>query len=109
MLDASTPSDALLELLTQDADSFTWVGAAVGAQSAAGYQLGSGEPVLAIGGFNGTDPSPTLEEFQQWVADGEVHWFIAGSDAGRGAGPVARRAERPGARNRARRRRSAPG
>lgn len=87
LLDASTPSDTLLEVLTQDADSFTWIGAAVGAQSAAGYQLGSGEPVLAIGGFNGTDPSPTLEQFQEWVAEGEVHWFVAGSGGGRTGGP----------------------
>jgi hypothetical protein len=33
---------------------------------------------MAIGGFNGTDPSPTLEEFQTYVANGEVHWFVAG-------------------------------
>ncbi len=33
---------------------------------------------MAIGGFNGSDPSPTLERFQQYVADGRIHWFIAG-------------------------------
>ena len=33
---------------------------------------------MAIGGFNGSDPSPTLAEFQQLVADGEIHWFLAG-------------------------------
>ena len=32
---------------------------------------------MPIGGFNGTDPSPTLAEFQQDVADGAVHYFIA--------------------------------
>jgi hypothetical protein len=32
---------------------------------------------MAIGGFNGTDPAPTLARFQQWVAEGKVHWFIA--------------------------------
>ena len=40
-------------------------------------------PVLAVGGFNGTDPAPTLQEFQQLVAAGRVHWFV-GADAGRG-------------------------
>ena len=25
---------------------------------------------MAVGGFNGTDPSPTLAEFQHYVADG---------------------------------------
>ena len=31
---------------------------------------------MAIGGFNGSDPSPTLAQFQQYVADGEIHYFI---------------------------------
>ena len=43
---------------------------------------------MAIGGFNGSDPSPTLSEFKQLVADGEIHWFIAGGGGGRG-GPGA--------------------
>lgn len=33
---------------------------------------------MAIGGFNGTDPSPTLAEFRQYVADGAIHYFVAG-------------------------------
>ena len=51
--------------------------AAVGSNNAAGYQLASEQPVMAIGGFNGSDPSPTLAQFQQYVADGEIHYFIA--------------------------------
>ena len=45
--------------------------------NAAGYQLASGEPVMAIGGFNGTDPAPTLAQFEQYVAAGKIHYFIA--------------------------------
>lgn len=41
---------------------------------------------MAIGGFNGSDPSPTLSEFKQLVADDEVHWFIAGGGRGGGGG-----------------------
>ena len=85
LLDASTPSAELTAALLQDADAYTWVAAAVGSQSASGYQLATGEPVMAIGGFNGTDPAPTLAQFQQWVAEGEVHWFI-GSGGGFGGG-----------------------
>ena len=33
---------------------------------------------MAIGGFNGTDPSPTLAEFQRYVADRRIHYFIRG-------------------------------
>ncbi len=33
---------------------------------------------MAIGGFNGTDPSPRREEFQRYVADGRIHYFVRG-------------------------------
>ena len=39
---------------------------------------------MAIGGFNGSDPSPTLEEFQAYVAAGEIHYFIASGTGGFG-------------------------
>ncbi|MFJ8907416.1 glycosyltransferase family 39 protein [Streptomyces sp. NPDC102351] len=71
-------------LLEADADDYTWVAAAIGAQNAAGYQLATGNPVMAIGGFNGTDPSPTLEQFQQYVQDGRIHYFVAGGGMGGG-------------------------
>jgi hypothetical protein len=78
LLDAATPSSALVEALNADAGQFTWVAATVGSNNAAGYQLATGRPVMAIGGFNGSDPSPTLEQFQQWVASGKIHYFIPG-------------------------------
>jgi hypothetical protein len=36
---------------------------------------------MAIGGFNGSDPSPTLAEFQAYVAKGQIHYYVGGSDA----------------------------
>jgi 4-amino-4-deoxy-L-arabinose transferase-like glycosyltransferase len=83
LLNASTPSAELASVLEQDADQFTWVAAAIGANEASGYQLATDDPVMAIGGFNGTDPAPTLAEFQAYVAAGCIHYFIAG---GRGRG-----------------------
>jgi len=45
---------------------------------------------MAIGGFNGSDPSPTLAQFRTYVADGEIHYFIAGGGmGGTGGGPSA--------------------
>jgi hypothetical protein len=41
---------------------------------------------MAIGGFNGSDPSPTLAEFKQYVEDGKIHYFIAGGGMGGGMG-----------------------
>ena len=52
--------------------------ATIGANRAAGYQLATDDPVMAIGGFNGTDQWPTLEAFQQMVEDGEIHYFLVG-------------------------------
>jgi 4-amino-4-deoxy-L-arabinose transferase-like glycosyltransferase len=84
LLDAGTPSAALVSLLKHDASGFTWVAAAVGANSAAGVQLATGEAVLAIGGFNGTDPAPTLAQFEAYASAGKIHYFLAG---GSGGGP----------------------
>ncbi|MFE1364820.1 ArnT family glycosyltransferase [Streptomyces anulatus] len=71
-------------LLEKGADDFTWVAAAVGAQNAASYQLATEEPVMAIGGFNGSDPSPTLAQFKQYVAEGKIHYFVSGGGMGGG-------------------------
>ncbi|MBW8751676.1 MAG: glycosyl transferase, partial [Propionibacteriales bacterium] len=82
LLNGSTPTAALTKLLEADAASYTWVAAAVGSNTASGYQLATGDPVMAIGGFNGSDPSPTLAEFQADVAAGRIHYFIAGGAMG---------------------------
>jgi Dolichyl-phosphate-mannose-protein mannosyltransferase len=86
ILDASEPSAELTAMLREDAGEYRWAAAVVSANQAAGYQLASGHPVMAIGGFNGTDPSPTLEEFQEDVAAGRIHWFIGRGSGFSGAG-----------------------
>lgn len=78
LLRGSDPSTAIVALLDREASRYTWVAAAVGSNSASGYQLATGDPVMAIGGFNGSDPSPTLKQFQQYVRAGRIHWFIGG-------------------------------
>lgn len=50
--------------------------------TASGYQLATERPVMPIGGFNGSDPSPTVEQFQQYVEDGRIHYFIPGGMGG---------------------------
>ncbi|MBY4206834.1 glycosyltransferase family 39 protein [Rhodococcus fascians] len=82
LLEGSTPTAAVTAMLEQDAGSYTWVAAAIGANTAVGYQLATEDPVMPVGGFNGTDPSPTLAEFQQYVADGRIHYFIGGGGMG---------------------------
>lgn len=86
LLDASTPSTEVVSALSADAGSYRWVAAAIGSQNAAGLQLGTGLPVMAIGGFNGSDPSPTLAQFQEYVANGDIHFLAAGGGLGIGGG-----------------------
>jgi 4-amino-4-deoxy-L-arabinose transferase-like glycosyltransferase len=78
LLDAANVSPTLARTLSEDGSDYRWVAAAMGSQQAAGYQLATGLPVMPIGGFNGSDPSPTLAQFQQYVADGQIHWYVAG-------------------------------
>ncbi|MFF3214573.1 ArnT family glycosyltransferase [Streptomyces sp. NPDC002886] len=68
--------------LRADADRYTWAAAAIGSQNAASYQLASQRPVMALGGFNGSDPSPTLEQFKAYVSAGKIHYFIGQSGTG---------------------------
>ncbi|HXQ44380.1 MAG TPA: glycosyltransferase family 39 protein [Acidimicrobiales bacterium] len=83
-LNASTPGKALVTLLERRAGSYRWVAATVNSNSAAGYQLATDDPVMAIGGFNGTDPAPTLAQFESDVRHGDVHYFIASGGFGGG-------------------------
>ncbi|MGQ4730084.1 ArnT family glycosyltransferase [Streptomyces sp. Ju416(a)] len=82
LLNGATVDAEAKALLTKGADDYTWVAAAVGAQNAASYQLATGDPVMAIGGFNGSDPSPTLAQFKKYVAEGKIHYFVSGSMGG---------------------------
>jgi 4-amino-4-deoxy-L-arabinose transferase-like glycosyltransferase len=80
-------SSALIKLLEQDAARYQWIAATVGSQSAAPIELATGgDAVMAIGGFNGTDPSPTLAEFEAMAAKGEIHYFVGESGNSFGGG-----------------------
>jgi 4-amino-4-deoxy-L-arabinose transferase-like glycosyltransferase len=82
LLGGTTVSDQVARFLQDGKDGYRWVAAAVGANNAASYQLASGEAVMAIGGFNGSDPAPTLAQFQRYVTEGKVHYFISGGGFG---------------------------
>jgi 4-amino-4-deoxy-L-arabinose transferase-like glycosyltransferase len=86
LLNGATVSSAAKKLLETNAGDYTWAAAAIGSQNSASYQLATGKPVMAIGGFNGTDPSPTLAQFKKYVTDGKIHYFISGGSMGGGMG-----------------------
>ncbi len=77
--------EASAELGTALAATTTkWAAATSSSQSAANLELASGKAVIGIGGWSGRDPAPTLAEFQQYVANGDIAYYVEG---GRGGGP----------------------
>jgi 4-amino-4-deoxy-L-arabinose transferase-like glycosyltransferase len=80
-------SSALITLLEQDSSTYKWIAATEGTQEAAPIELATGgDAVLAIGGFNGTDPAPTLAEFEALVAKGEIHYYVGQGSESFGGG-----------------------
>ena len=64
-----------------------WSAAIVGSMGAGGLALASNTDVMAIGGFSGGDPAPTLAQFQAEVAAGRIHWFVGSERGGPGGAP----------------------
>ncbi|WP_083896404.1 glycosyltransferase family 39 protein [Nocardia jiangxiensis] len=76
------PGANVVAALKSNARNYTWAAATIGSDNAAGYQLAVDAPVMAIGGYNGTDPSPTLAQFKTYVAQHKIHYFIDASVMG---------------------------
>ena len=84
----ATVSSAFARLLEGGASHYTWAAATNGADSAASMELATGGvPVMAIGGFRGTDPAPSLAQFEKLVSEHKIHYYVAGGGlGGRGFG-----------------------
>jgi 4-amino-4-deoxy-L-arabinose transferase-like glycosyltransferase len=82
----TTASPALIKLLESDGTAYTWVAATGSSMTAAPIELATGEAVMSIGGFNGSDQAISLARFKQLVAAGEIHYYVAGGGAGGGQG-----------------------
>lgn len=67
-----TPSPALSTYLRSTSTECTWAAATYPGQTAARFQLEIGRPVMPLGGFAATDPSPTLAQFKEWVQAGRL-------------------------------------
>lgn len=59
-----------------DASDARWAAAAQGAQDVSTLELSTGKALLAVGGFSGRDDSPTLSQFQQYVADHQIGYYL---------------------------------
>ncbi len=79
-------SQGLVAYLERHQGSASYLVAVNGSEAAASFILQSGRPVIAMGGFTGLDPAPTLKDFEHLVTTGGVHYvYILGSTGGTGA------------------------
>jgi 4-amino-4-deoxy-L-arabinose transferase-like glycosyltransferase len=79
-----TASSTLTDYLVANRGSARWIVAVTSANQAGSIELATRQPVMAMGGFTGSDPAPTLEQFQALVASGQLRFVIVG---GQGGGP----------------------
>jgi len=75
------PDNAALAELVGGLDN-RWAAATIGSMGASSLELKSGASIMAIGGFTGGDNSPTLTQFQHYVANHEIRYFIEGEHFG---------------------------
>jgi len=72
-------ASALVTYLLANRGSATWIVATTSTDAAATLELASGAPVMAMGGFSGTDPAPTLAAFKALVVSGQVRYVLVDS------------------------------
>ncbi|HEY7975108.1 MAG TPA: hypothetical protein VID72_07180, partial [Ktedonobacterales bacterium] len=60
--------------------------ATLGSQTAAPYIIASGQPVIALGGFNGNDQILSLSQLQALVNAGDLRYFLLDGGGGGGGG-----------------------
>jgi hypothetical protein len=73
--------NAQLDSLLAGTDT-KWSAAVNGSSAAAGLELATNTAVMAIGGFGGSDPVPSLTQFQADVANHQIGYYIAPGDQG---------------------------
>jgi len=80
-------TEELAAYLLAHFDGETYLAATTGTRPASGLIIATGKPVMALGGFLGTDQPLTPEEFRDLVKNGTVRYFVAsggGMDGGTG-------------------------
>jgi 4-amino-4-deoxy-L-arabinose transferase-like glycosyltransferase len=79
-------STAVVKYLEAHQAGARYLVAAVGSQTAAGLSLQTGQNVVDMGGFSGSDPTPTLSKLQGLIDSGQLHYVLLGSSGGGGPG-----------------------
>jgi hypothetical protein len=82
----NTSDSALLKYLVANQGTATWIVAANSAQEAGSIEIATGLPVMAMGGFTGSDPAPTLDQLKSYIASGKLRFVLASGGMGGGMG-----------------------
>lgn len=77
----SEVSSRLISYLQARQDGATWLVAVSSAHEASSMILATGEPVIAMGGFTGSDPAMTVAKLQQYVKSAKLHYVLVGGDS----------------------------
>ncbi len=77
---------SLSDYLVANRGSAKWIVAVSSAMQAGSIELATGQPVMAMGGFTGSDPTPTLAELQADIASGALRYVIVGGGGPGGGG-----------------------
>ena len=85
-LGGNTSNSALLDYLVANRGAATWIVATTGSQEAGSIEIATGLPVMAMGGFTGSDPTPTLDQLKSYISSGKLRFILMGSDGGGGGG-----------------------
>lgn len=79
-------SSQLISYLEKNRGGATWLLAVPSAQNASSIILQTGQAVMAMGGFTGSDPAMTVAKLQAYVKAGKLHYVMTGG-GGFGGGP----------------------
>ncbi|MFJ2236906.1 ArnT family glycosyltransferase [Streptomyces sp. NPDC087859] len=79
-------SSELISYLKKHQDGATWLLAVSSSQSAAQLIMSSGEPVISMWGWSGSDRAMTLARLKELVKAGKLHYIQVGG-GGMGGGP----------------------
>ena len=77
-----TSSQALIAYLEQHRAGATYLVAVETTPTAVPFILATGQPVIAMGGFRGSDPVPTLSQFKSIVSAGGLHYVLVSGGQG---------------------------
>ena len=85
----------LISYLEAHQGSAKYLFATISSQTAAPYIIATGEPVMTLGGFSGSDQILTLAQLKTLIVEGQVKYFMldGGGGFGGGAGGGDRRAD----------------